>query len=97
MLLSEPREGECEADYVQFGRDILFITSHRSTKFCGSVEGSLLLPTLPAANTTNTTQPNVTPLGEAALQSIRPEKLMFPFYLGDTTNLLKSPCLSVGS
>ena len=24
--------GECEMDYVQFGRDILFITSHRSNK-----------------------------------------------------------------
>ena len=26
------RSGECEMDYVQFGRDILFITSHRSNK-----------------------------------------------------------------
>ena len=26
------RTGECEMDYVQFGRDILFITSHRSNK-----------------------------------------------------------------
>jgi len=31
-------------DYVQFGRDILFITSHRSNKFCGSIEGMLPLP-----------------------------------------------------
>ena len=27
---------------MQFGRDILFITSHRSNKFCGNIEVSLL-------------------------------------------------------
>mgnify|MGYP001328205128 FL=1 len=35
-------DGECEEDYVQFGRDILFITSHRSNKFCGNIEVTLL-------------------------------------------------------
>ena len=25
--------GDCETDYVQFGRDILFITSYRSRKW----------------------------------------------------------------
>ena len=34
-------DGECEEDYVQFGRDILFITSHRSNKFCGNIEVTL--------------------------------------------------------
>ena len=32
MLNNLLRTGECEMDYVQFGRDILFITSHRSNK-----------------------------------------------------------------
>ena len=27
-----PLTGECKTDYVQFGRDFLFITSHRSNK-----------------------------------------------------------------
>ena len=31
---------DCEEDYIQFGRDILFITSYRSKKFCGSIIGS---------------------------------------------------------
>ena len=31
---------ECEDDYVQFGRDILFITSFRSKKYCGVINGS---------------------------------------------------------
>jgi len=39
-------------DYVQFGRDILFITSHRSNKFCGTIEGTL--PLSPPRPTTTT-------------------------------------------
>ena len=31
---------ECEEDYVQFGRDILFITSYRSDKFCHRIQVS---------------------------------------------------------
>ena len=34
---------ECEEDYVQFGRNILFITSYRSKKFCAIIEGSFSL------------------------------------------------------
>ena len=29
---------DCEDDYVQFGRDILFITSYRSAKFCNKIQ-----------------------------------------------------------
>ena len=33
MVLAEAEQGgDCEEDYVQFGRDILFITPHRSAK-----------------------------------------------------------------
>ena len=32
LLIVFSVSGECEMDYVQFGRDILFITSHRSNK-----------------------------------------------------------------
>ena len=28
----------CQEDYIQFGRDILFLTTHKSRKFCGSIE-----------------------------------------------------------
>jgi len=52
MKISPPLDGECEMDYVQFGRDILFITSHRSNKFCGTIEGTLPLP--PPRPTTTT-------------------------------------------
>jgi len=52
MKISPPLDGECEMDYVQFGRDILFITSHRSNKFCGTIEGSLPVP--PPRPTTTT-------------------------------------------
>jgi len=41
MLMAEETGGECQDDYVQFGRDILLITSHRSNKFCGFIEGSV--------------------------------------------------------
>lgn len=44
MSLEQEVDGECEEDYVQFGRDILFITSHRSNKFCGNIEGSPVVP-----------------------------------------------------
>jgi len=39
LKISGPNDGECETDYVQFGRDILFITSYRSNKYCGEIQG----------------------------------------------------------
>lgn len=49
LALAQPSKGgECETDYVQFGRDILFITSYRSRKYCGSIVGSL--PSPPRSN-----------------------------------------------
>ena len=42
---------DCEEDYVQFGRDILFITSYRSKKFCGVING-----TFPVLNKTASTE-----------------------------------------
>ena len=50
---------ECEEDYVQFGRDILFITSYRSRKFCGVIDG-----TFPMRNKTAKIEPSalVTPM-----------------------------------
>ena len=32
------RSQDCDQDYVQFGRDILFITSYRSEKFCDRIQ-----------------------------------------------------------
>merc|ERR1719232_1784206 len=64
MSLNEDKDGDCEEDYVQFGRDILFITSHRSNKYCGVIEGSLVPAPPPsgAANVTEDPLANVTPL-----------------------------------
>jgi len=64
MSLNEDKDGDCEEDYVQFGRDILFITSHRSNKYCGGIEGSLV-PAPPSSGLANVTEDplaNVTPL-----------------------------------
>ena len=41
MLMAEETGGECQDDYVQFGRDILFITSHRINKYCRVIVGSV--------------------------------------------------------
>jgi len=49
MSIADESGGECEDDYVQFGRDILFITSHRSNKYCGVIEGSLQNPSTNAS------------------------------------------------
>jgi len=38
--LSISGSSDCEEDYVQFGRDILFITSYRSGKFCHRIQGA---------------------------------------------------------
>lgn len=38
MYLSEPDITGCNQDFVQFGRDILFVTSHLSKKYCGRQE-----------------------------------------------------------
>ena len=65
MSLNEDKDGDCEEDYVQFGRDILFITSHRSNKYCGVIEGSLV-PAPPSSGTVLT-----------CLVSIAPEKNEF--------------------
>jgi len=57
MKISPPTDGDCEIDYVQFGRDILFITSHRSNKYCGTIEGAFpatkLATTPPTGNITS--------------------------------------------
>ena len=29
------RLGSCDQDFVQFGRDILFVTTHLSKRYCG--------------------------------------------------------------
>ena len=52
---------DCEEDYVQFGRDILFITSYRSKKFCGVING-----TFPLINKTAKTElpVGVTPMAK---------------------------------
>jgi len=38
MYLSEASIAGCNQDFVQFGRDILFVTSHLSKKYCGRRE-----------------------------------------------------------
>ena len=41
ISLSEEFDGGCEDDFVQFGRDVFFITSYRSGRFCGNIQGDL--------------------------------------------------------
>ena len=60
MLMAEETGGECQDDYVQFGRDILFITSHRSNKYCGVIEGSVR--SLPQNSSNGDIQTITTPL-----------------------------------
>merc|ERR1719471_824189 len=62
MSLNEDKDGDCEEDYVQFGRDILFITSHRSNKYCGNIEGSLIQAQQDQNSTHDNKNNNVTPL-----------------------------------
>jgi len=38
MYLTEATISGCAQDFVQFGRDILFVTSHLSPKYCGRME-----------------------------------------------------------
>ena len=38
MSLGGSQGGGCRRDYLQFGRDILFLTTHKSRKYCGQVE-----------------------------------------------------------
>ena len=38
MSLSGSVETGCTKDFVQFGRDILFVTTHMSSKYCGKIE-----------------------------------------------------------
>jgi len=60
-LGSTSHGGVCRRDYLQFGRDILFLTTHKSRKYCGEVEPpvstqreegvtSFQFPTTPLAN-----------------------------------------------
>ena len=52
---------DCEEDYIQFGRDILFITSYRSKKFCGVIDGTFTF----SNKTTNRELPaSVTPMSK---------------------------------
>ena len=37
-LSGSSQGGGCRRDYLQFGRDILFLTTHKSRKYCGQVE-----------------------------------------------------------
>lgn len=32
------QSGGCSDDFIQFGRDILFLTTHKSRKYCGEIE-----------------------------------------------------------
>jgi len=48
--LSVTPSKDCVEDYVQFGRDILFITSFRSAKFCHKIQGNF-----PTVNKTTVT------------------------------------------
>lgn len=56
------RSQDCDQDYVQFGRDILFITSYRSEKFCDRIQGSF--PTLQNKTSNFKLPPSVTPLAK---------------------------------
>ena len=38
MSLGGAQGGGCRRDSLQFGRDILFLTTHKSDKYCGRVE-----------------------------------------------------------
>ena len=38
MQLGGSAGGGCRRDYLQFGRDILFLTTHKSRKYCSQVE-----------------------------------------------------------
>ena len=41
MSLADEFGGECEEDFIQFGRDVFFITSYRSIRYCGVIRGEL--------------------------------------------------------
>ena len=38
MSLAGSVQSRCPHDFVQFGRDILFVTTHMSSKYCGDIE-----------------------------------------------------------
>jgi len=58
MSLAGSVQSGCPHDFVQFGRDILFVTTHMSSKYCGDIETPL---TTDIAGVTNIHFP-VTPL-----------------------------------
>ena len=60
MALSEEFGGECEDDFIQFGRDVFFITSYRSIRYCGLIRGDLA--SMQYHNKSLNTK-NVTPMG----------------------------------
>lgn len=66
LKISGPSDGECNSDYVQFGRDILFITSYRSNKFCGSIRGLTVSQPFAGVNSSSGWRENekVTPLAK---------------------------------
>lgn len=41
MYLADEFGGECEEDFIQFGRDVFFITSYRSIRYCGLIRGDV--------------------------------------------------------
>jgi len=60
--LSVSPSTDCEDDYVQFGRDILFITSYRSDKFCEKIQGSF--PTMYNRTSISKLPPSITILSK---------------------------------
>ena len=60
MSLAEDFDGECVDDFVQFGRDIFFITSYRSAKYCGLIQGDIV--TLQTDDKSVHTYDSVTPM-----------------------------------
>ena len=50
MELSGSTAGGCREDFLQFGRDILFVTTHLSERYCGKVERPRLKTNLAGAS-----------------------------------------------
>ena len=50
MELSGSTAGGCHEDFLQFGRDILFVTTHLSERYCGKVERPRLKTNLAGAS-----------------------------------------------
>ena len=50
MSLAGSVQSGCPHDFVQFGRDILFVTTHMSSKYCGDIETPLTTEIAGATN-----------------------------------------------